>query len=58
MGYLFIQAVASVDIPVMAAYLVLVALLFVLINMVVDVLYYAIDPRLRVQSASGGGAHG
>jgi len=58
MGYLFIQAVASVDIPVMAAYLVLVALLFVLINMAVDVLYYAIDPRLRVQSSSDGGAHG
>ena len=57
MGYLFIQAVASVDIPVMAAYLVLVALLFVLINLVVDVLYYVIDPRLRVQSSPGGG-HG
>jgi peptide/nickel transport system permease protein len=57
MGYLFIQAVAAVDIPVMAAYLVLVALLFVLINMVVDVLYYVIDPRLRVQSAPGSG-HG
>jgi peptide/nickel transport system permease protein len=58
MGYLFIQAVAAVDIPVMAAYLVLVALLFVLINLVVDVLYYAIDPRLRVQSSGGSDAHG
>ena len=58
MGYLFIQAVAAVDIPVMAAYLVLVALLFVLINLVVDVLYYAIDPRLRVQSAGGASGHG
>ena len=58
MGYLFIQAVAAVDIPVMAAYLVLVALLFVLINLVVDILYYAIDPRLRVQSAGGGAPHG
>ena len=58
MGYLFIQAVASVDIPVMAAYLVLVALLFVIINLAVDVLYYVIDPRLRVQAAAGGGAGG
>ncbi len=58
MGYLFIQAVAAVDIPVMAAYLVLVAFLFVVINLVVDVLYYAIDPRLRVQSSTRGGAHG
>lgn len=58
MGYLFIQAVAAVDIPVMAAYLVLVALLFVIINMTVDVLYYVIDPRLRVQSGPEAGAHG
>src|SRR5581483_731959 len=50
MGLLFIQAVAFVDIPVMAAYLMLVAFMFVLINLIVDLLYYAVDPRLRVES--------
>ncbi len=47
MGLLFIQAIADVDIPIMAAYLVLIAFFFVLINMIVDILYYAVDPRLR-----------
>ncbi|OZI66290.1 ABC transporter permease [Bordetella genomosp. 11] len=51
MGLLFIQAVGMVDIPVMAAYLVLIALVFVLINLAVDLLYFAVDPRLRVQRA-------
>lgn len=55
MGLLFIQAVAFVDIPVMAAYLVLVAFLFVVINLIVDLLYYAVDPRLRVDRAIAGG---
>jgi peptide/nickel transport system permease protein len=52
MGLLFIQAMQhSLDIPVMAAYLVLIAFMFVLINLVVDLLYFAVDPRLRsVQS--------
>ncbi len=49
MGLLFIQAVLFVDIPVMAAYLCLIALIFVLINLVVDLLYFAVDPRLRVE---------
>jgi peptide/nickel transport system permease protein len=49
MGLLFIQAVQFVDIPVMAAYLCLIALIFVLINLVVDLLYFAVDPRLRVE---------
>jgi peptide/nickel transport system permease protein len=48
MGLLFIQAVTVADVPVMAAYLCLIALFFVVINLVVDVLYYAIDPRLRI----------
>ncbi len=51
MGLLFLQAIQFVDIPVMAAYLCLVALIFVVINLVVDLLYYAIDPRLRLDSA-------
>jgi peptide/nickel transport system permease protein len=51
MGLLFIQAVSFADIPVMSAYLVLVAFIFVVINMIVDLLYFVIDPRLSV----GGG---
>jgi peptide/nickel transport system permease protein len=53
MGLLFIQAVQSADIPVMAAYLCLIALVFVLINLVVDLLYFAVDPRLRIDRAVG-----
>jgi peptide/nickel transport system permease protein len=51
MGLLFIQAVYFADIPVMAAYLCLIALVFVVINLVVDLLYYAVDPRLRIERA-------
>ncbi len=47
MGLLFIQSVSSADIPVMAAYLLLISAVFVTINLVVDLLYYAVDPRLR-----------
>jgi peptide/nickel transport system permease protein len=53
MGLLFIQAVTFADIPVMAAYLCLTALIFVAINLVVDLLYFAVDPRLRVGTAGG-----
>jgi peptide/nickel transport system permease protein len=53
MGLLFIQAVTFADIPVMAAYLCLTALIFVVINLVVDLLYFAVDPRLRVGTAGG-----
>ena len=49
MGLLFINAVQFVDIPVMAAYLMLIALMFVVINLIVDLLYFAIDPRLRIE---------
>ncbi len=51
MGLLFIQAVTFADIPVMAAYLCLIALIFVVINLVVDLLYFAVDPRLRMINA-------
>ncbi len=51
MGLLFIQSVQFADIPVMAAYLCLIALFFVVINLVVDLLYYAVDPRLRIDRA-------
>src|SRR5438477_4835102 len=49
MGLLFIQAVSFADVPVMAAYLCFIALVFVLINLSVDLLYYAVDPRLRIE---------
>jgi peptide/nickel transport system permease protein len=55
MGLLFIQSVSAADIPVMAAYLLLIALVFVTINLVVDLLYYAVDPRLRIGRGSAGG---
>ena len=53
MGLLFIQAVTFADIPVMAAYLCLISLIFVVINLVVDLLYFVVDPRLRVDGAAG-----
>ncbi|MEM1428236.1 MAG: ABC transporter permease [Pseudomonadota bacterium] len=49
-GLLFINAIQFVDIPVMAAYLMLISVMFVGINLIVDLLYFAIDPRLRVDS--------
>ena len=55
MGLLFIQAVGFADVPVMAAYLCLIALFFVIINLVVDLLYYAVDPRLRIDRAVAAG---
>ncbi|MBB4265048.1 ABC transporter permease [Roseospira visakhapatnamensis] len=58
MGLLFMQAIEFVDIPVMAAYLVLVAALFVMINLVVDILYVIVDPRLRIGGGAVGGGGG
>jgi peptide/nickel transport system permease protein len=55
MGLLFIQAVQFADIPVMAAYLCLISLVFVTINLIVDLLYYVVDPRLRLDQS--GSAH-
>jgi peptide/nickel transport system permease protein len=54
MGLLFIQSVGAADIPVMSAYLLLIALMFVTINLIVDLLYYAVDPRLRIGGGKGG----
>lgn len=53
LGLLFVQAVSYVDIPVMATYLTLISLLFVTINLTVDLLYYVIDPRLGAGAATG-----
>jgi len=58
MGQLFIQSVQFADIPVMAAYLVMVSAIFVTINFFVDLLYAAIDPRLRLDRARLGTAGG
>lgn len=54
MGLLFVQAVLNVDIPIMAAYLMLVAVIFVAINLAVDVLYTLVDPRLRASIGRAG----
>ena len=54
MGLLFIQAVTFADIPVMAAYLCLIALIFVVINLAVDMLYFVVDPRLRAEKSTAG----
>jgi peptide/nickel transport system permease protein len=53
MGLMFIQAVQNADIPVMSAYLMLVAFLFVFINFVVDLVYVRVDPRIRIFGRSG-----
>jgi peptide/nickel transport system permease protein len=51
MGFLFLQSIQSVDIPVMSAYLLIVSILIVLINIIVDLIYAVIDPRLDVAMA-------
>ncbi|MFQ1699869.1 ABC transporter permease [Loktanella agnita] len=52
-GLLFINAIQFVDIPVMAAYLMMISVMFVGINLIVDILYVFIDPRLRIDRAGG-----
>ncbi len=47
-GLMFIQAVDFADVPIMAAYLCFVALVFVVVNLIVDLLYVFIDPRIRI----------
>ena len=47
MGLLLVQSIAVADIPVMSAYLLLISVMFLVINLVVDLLYFAVDPRLR-----------
>jgi peptide/nickel transport system permease protein len=47
LGLLVIQAIQFADVPLLAAYLVMIALCFSLINLSVDLLYAAIDPRVR-----------
>ena len=54
MGFLIVQAIGFADVPVMACYLMLVSAFFVAINLTVDLLYYAVDPRLRLDRAALG----
>jgi peptide/nickel transport system permease protein len=54
MGLLLVQSIGVADIPVMSAYLLLIAVVFVTINLIVDLLYFVVDPRLRSQRAGGG----
>jgi len=51
MGLLFLQAIQFADIPVMSTYLILIAFFFVVINLIVDLLYHVVDPRLRIGKA-------
>jgi len=50
-GLMFLQAVQDVDVPIMAAYLLMIAFLFVFINLIVDILYVVVDPRIRIEKA-------
>ena len=50
-GLMFLQAVQDVDVPIMAAYLLMIAFLFVFINLIVDILYVVVDPRIRIDKA-------
>lgn len=54
-GLLFLQSVVYADIPVMSTYLVMIGFVFVVINLIVDMLYFVVDPRLRTQGGTGGG---
>lgn len=47
LGALFVNAVQFVDVPVMSAYLLFVAFVFVVTSLIVDLIYVALDPRLR-----------
>ena len=51
-GKLIIDSISSLDRPVMVAYLMLVALLFIAINLTVDIAYVALDPRLRARKTT------
>jgi peptide/nickel transport system permease protein len=50
LGLLVIQSIQFADVPLLASYLVLIAMGFALINLAVDLLYVAIDPRVRADT--------
>jgi len=51
MGKLLIDSIQRLDRPVVVAYLVITVLMFVIINLVVDILYSLLDPRVRLREA-------
>lgn len=51
MGLLFVQSIQFADFPVMSTYMVLIAFFFVIINLIVDILYHVVDPRLRFEKS-------
>jgi len=53
MGKLLIDSIEMLDRPVIVAYLLVVVCVFVLINLLVDILYTALDPRVRLAGATG-----
>ncbi len=53
MGKLIIDALNNLDRPVVVAYLMIIVVIFVVINLVVDVLYSILDPRVRLQDLKG-----
>ena len=53
MGKLIIDSIQSLDRPIIVAYLMIIVLVFVIINLVVDVLYSILDPRVRLQDVTG-----
>jgi peptide/nickel transport system permease protein len=55
MGLLFLQSIEFADIPVMSTYLILIAFFFVVINLIVDLLYHVVDPRLRFDRSVAAG---
>lgn len=55
LGLLVIQSIQFADVPLLASYLVLVALGFAIINLAVDLLYAAVDPRVRAGTQAGAG---
>jgi peptide/nickel transport system permease protein len=52
MGKLVIDSIFQLDRPVVVAYLMVVVFMFILINLTVDILYSALDPRVRLAAAS------
>jgi peptide/nickel transport system permease protein len=53
MGKLLIDSINFLDRPVIVAYLLVIVFLFIVINLIVDILYSALDPRVRITESKG-----
>jgi peptide/nickel transport system permease protein len=53
MGKLIIDSIQLLDRPVIVAYLLVIVTLFILINLVVDLVYGVLDPRVRLSESRG-----